>query len=328
MVGGAGYVGSHVVRALLEAGHEPVVYDNLSTGHMEAVCDSEVIIGDVGDRDKLRTVLQARRFDGVVHLAAASLVAESMREPSVYFRNNVSASIVLFDELIRADVPWVVLSSTAAVYGEPEVVPIPEEHPTRPTNPYGESKLMLERILKWYDVAYGFKHISLRYFNAAGAHPSGQIGEDHMPETHLIPIVLQVALGLRDFVTVFGIDYPTPDGSAVRDYVHVCDLADAHVRAITRLCATGTSSVYNLGSARGYSVREIVDVAQQVVGMPIKSVVADRRAGDPPILVADNRKALSELQWMPQFDLEAIVETAWRWHRDHPQGYGNRRSSI
>lgn len=328
VTGGAGYVGSHVVQALLEAGHEPIVFDNLSSGHPEAVLDAELVVGDIADRDKLSEVLRQYTFDGCIHLAASSLVAESVRDPSRYFWNNVVAGLTLFDSLVRADVPWVVLSSTAAVYGEPEVLPIPEEHPKRPTNAYGESKWMLERILKWYEQAYGFRYVILRYFNAAGAHPSGRIGEDHRPETHVIPLILQVALGKQEAIAVFGKDYHTPDGTAVRDYVHVCDLASAHVAAVERLCTGGLSASYNLGTQRGYSVLEVIELARQVTGRQIPVVFKPRRAGDPAVLVASSELAQRELGWTPKFDLQAILETAWHWHANHPNGYRERIQSV
>lgn len=324
VTGGAGYVGSHVVQALLEAGHEPVVYDNLSTGHAEAVKDSELIVGDVADQDKLQGTLSRLSFDGCVHLAAVSLVGESVRFPARYFENNVVGGLALFDSLVRTEVPWVVLSSTAAVYGEPEVVPLPEDHIKRPTNPYGESKLMLEQILGWYEKAYGIRHAALRYFNAAGAHPGGHIGEDHTPETHLIPLVLQAALGQRQHVAVFGTDYPTPDGTAVRDYIHVVDLANAHLAAMDVLHSGGPTRAYNLGSERGYSVFEIIDMARQVAACEIPTSIEGRRPGDPAVLVASSGLAQRELHWSPQKDLRAMIETAWQWHSRHPMGYRER----
>jgi UDP-glucose 4-epimerase len=252
-----------------------------------------------------------------------------MREPAQYFDNNVVGGLSLFDALVKADVPWLVLSSTAAVYGDPVVTPIPESHRVLPTNPYGESKLSLERILGWYDKAYGFRSTPLRYFNAAGAHPSGDIGEDHNPETHLVPIVLQAALGQREHVDVFGMDYPTPDGTAVRDYVHVCDLAAAHLSAIKRLASGAPSATFNLGSQQGYSVLEIVEAARRVSGRPIEVRYAARRPGDPPVLVADATRAKLELSWAPRWTLEGIVETAWRWHAGGlPAGQGCESPSL
>lgn len=321
VTGGAGYVGSHIVQRLLEDGHEPVVYDNLSAGHAEAVPDAELIVGEVGDRERLTQVLLQRPFDGCVHLAAVSAVGESVQNPSKYFQNNVAGGLALFDSLVGAHVPWVVLSSTAAVYGEPETLPITEGHPERPTNPYGESKRMLERILSWYERAYGLRHTALRYFNAAGAHPGGHIGEDHSPETHLIPNVLRSALVDGGEVTVFGTDYPTTDGTAVRDYVHVCDLAGAHIAAVERLQGGGLSATYNLGSQRGFSVLEVVKTARHVTGRGIPVQFADRRAGDPAVLVASSSVARAELGWATTSTLSDMVETAWQWHSSHRQGY-------
>ncbi len=318
VTGGAGYIGSHVVRALLEAGHVPIVYDNLSTGHAEAVKECELVEGDVRDRERLSATLRQYRFDGAVHLAALSLVGVSMREPSQYFDNNVAGGLVLSDALIAADVPWLVLSSTAAVYGDPEVTPIPEKHRMLPTNPYGESKLALERVLGWYEKAYGFRSIALRYFNAAGAHPKGDIGEDHNPETHLIPIVLQAALRKREFIEVYGTDYPTPDGTAIRDYVHVVDLAAAHLAAVKRLAGGASGGAYNLGSQQGYSVLEVIETARRVTGRPVEVRYGARRPGDPPVLVAAATRAQAELGWKPERTLDGIVESAWRWHVAHP----------
>ncbi|MHB9145037.1 MAG: UDP-glucose 4-epimerase GalE [Symbiobacteriia bacterium] len=324
VTGGAGYVGSHVVQELLEDGHEPVVYDNLSTGHAQAVQDAELIVGDVADSDRLGGVLRQRPFDGCVHLAAFSLVGESVKDPAKYFHNNVAGGLALFDSLVETGVPWVVLSSTAAVYGEPDSVPILEDHVERPTNPYGESKRILERFLAWYERAYGFRHVALRYFNAAGAHPEGQIGEDHSPETHLIPTVLRSVLTGGDELTVFGTDYPTPDGTAVRDYVHVCDLARAHIAAMDRLHSGAASGVYNLGSQQGSSVLEVIEAARRVTGKEIPVRLAARRAGDPAVLVASSSAAREGLGWAATLSLGNMVETAWRWHSKHRRGYQER----
>lgn len=321
VTGGAGYVGSHVVRSLLAAGHEPIVFDNLSAGHIAAIGEAEAVVGDVADSARLRRTLSERVFDGCIHLAALSLVAESVQRPSHYFRNNVLGGLNLLDALVIHEVPWVVFSSTAAVYGEPSTPRISESNPIRPTSPYGDSKAMMEKVLERYEVAHGLRHIALRYFNAAGAHPSGAIGEDHSPETHLIPIVMAAALGLRDGVSVFGDDYPTHDGTAVRDYVHVCDLADAHLKAMHRLQSGGPSGVYNLGGERGYSVLEIIDMVSKVTGRSVHTNRIGRRPGDPATLVASSELARIELGWAPRNDLRAIIESAWRWHETHPHGY-------
>lgn len=316
VIGGAGYIGSHVARSLVEAGFDVVVYDNLSRGHRRAVGDLPFVRGDVGDRSLLEEIVRRWGVAAAIHLAADSLVGESVADPRRYFANNVGQGLAMLDVLLRSGVRRFILSSTAAVYGEPERVPIPEDHPLRPTNPYGESKAFLETVLRRYDQAYGLRYASLRYFNAAGAHPRGDLGEDHDPETHLIPVVLQAALGLRDGVTVFGDDYPTPDGTAVRDYVHVCDLAEAHVLALRALLDGAPSAVYNLGNSRGYSVKEVLEAARRVTGRPIPHGVGPRRPGDPAVLVASSEKIREGLGWQPRYgDLDVIVATAWQWHR-------------
>lgn len=321
VTGGAGYIGSHVVSALLDAGHEPIVYDNLSTGHRAAVGSAQLIEGDTRDVERLTRALKNHRVNGVIHLAALSIVGDSVRQPSAYFDNNVVGSLRLLDAMRIAEVPWLVFSSTAAVYGNPGKTPIDEDALLEPANPYGESKLMVEKILRWYERAYGLRSVSLRYFSAAGADPSGSIGEDHRPETHLIPLAFQVALGRRDELTVFGTDYPTADGTAIRDYVHVWDLAQAHIAAMKYLQHGGATRSFNLGNARGYSVMEIVKSVERVAGRPIRVRMAPRREGDPAILVASARRAEVLLGWRPRFDLEAILETAWQWHAAHPEGY-------
>lgn len=324
VTGGAGYVGSHVVRALQEAGHLPVVYDDLSLGHAAAVAGLPLEPGDVGDAPRLAEVMRRRAIEAVVHCAARTQVGESVARPDLYYRVNVAGSQALLDAMRDAGVRRLVFSSSAAVYGTPEVVPIPEDHPQRPLSPYGETKAAVERMIGWYAGAFGLRAISLRYFNAAGAHPSGELGEDHDPETHLIPIVLQAALGLRSEVTVLGEDYPTPDGTAIRDYVHVWDLARAHVRALELLAEGHPGGAFNLGTGRGHSVRAVIDAARRVTGRPIPSRAGPRRAGDPPVLVADPGRALRELGWRPvRSDLETIVRDAWRWHAAHPRGYGD-----
>lgn len=321
VVGGAGYIGSHAVKMLEEAGHEVWVYDNLSRGHREAVRAEKLVIGDVADRAKLVATMRQNRIDAVMHFAAFALVNESVTDPALYYRNNVIAALELLDAMREAEVMRIVFSSTTATYGEPATVPIPETTPQHPINPYGFTKLVIEQALADYAAAYGLAYAALRYFNAAGADPSGNIGEDHEPESHLIPIVLQVALGQREKITVYGDDYPTPDGTCVRDYIHVCDLGDAHLRALERLQA-GKGICLNLGTGRGTSVREIVEACREVTGHRIPETMGSRRAGDPPELIADARRAKTELGWVPKYqDVRSIVETAWNWHQNHPHGY-------
>lgn len=317
VAGGAGYIGSVAVEELLKAGHEVVVYDNLSKGHRLAVHpDARFVEGDLADRDCLKSALQG--CDAVLHFAADSLVGESMRDPGKYFRNNIGNALALFDAMRETEVRKIVFSSTAAVYGEPTRIPISENDPHLPTNPYGESKLAIERILRWYEQIHGFRYAVLRYFNAAGA--SERCGEDHSPESHLIPIILQVALGQREKLDIFGNDYPTPDGTCVRDYVHVIDLASAHILALGSL--DRGSCTYNLGNGLGFSVGEVVDVARKVTGHPIPVVMSPRRVGDPAELVASSDAIRRDLGWQPQHaKLEDIVASAWEWHRHHPNGY-------
>jgi UDP-glucose 4-epimerase len=323
VVGGAGYIGSHAVKMLGTAGHEVWVYDNLSRGHRKAVPTGRLIEGDVSDRDRLVKVLREKKVDAVMHFAAFALVNESVLDPALYYRNNVIAALELLDAMRAADVRRIVFSSTTATYGEPDTIPISESTPQQPINPYGFTKLVIEQALADYTAAYDFAYAALRYFNAAGAHRDGTIGEDHDPESHLIPIVLQVALGQRDYITIYGDDYPTADGTCIRDYVHVCDLADAHLRALDRL-EPGKGICLNLGTGRGTSVREIIDACRGVTGHAIPEAIGPRRAGDPPELVADARRAAAELGWQPQFtDVEQIVQTAWNWHRSHPRGYAS-----
>jgi UDP-glucose 4-epimerase len=321
VVGGAGYVGSHACRILENAGHEVWVYDNLSLGHREAVREGRLIEGDVADGQRVRDVLRERSIEAVMHFAAFAYVGESVVEPAKYYRNNVIATLELLEAMRACDVRKFVFSSTTATYGEPAEIPIPETTPQQPINPYGFTKLVIERALADYAHAYGLGYAALRYFNAAGADPSGEIGEDHDPESHLIPIVLQVALGQRDSVTIFGDDYPTPDGTCIRDYVHVNDLGTAHLRALERL-REGQGICVNLGTGRGNSVRQIVDACRRISGKAIPEVMGERRPGDPPELVAQADLARQLLDWTPQFtEIEQIVETAWNWHRRHPHGY-------
>lgn len=322
VTGGAGYIGSHAVAALLERGEQVVIVDNLYQGHRGAVLGGKLYEGDLRDADFLAKVFQENDIDGVIHFAANSLVGESMKDPGKYYHNNVYGTLCLLEQMQKAGVSRIVFSSTAATYGEPEKVPIDEYDRTVPTNAYGETKLAMEKMIRWFDVAHGIKFVSLRYFNAAGAHASGRIGEDHNPESHLVPLVLQVALGQREHISVFGEDYPTEDGTCIRDYIHVSDLADAHILALERLRKGGESAVYNLGSGNGYSVKQVIDVSRQVTGHAIPAKIEPRRAGDPAVLIASSERARRELGWTPSRDkLEDIVSSSWEWHRAHPNGY-------
>ncbi|THF77512.1 UDP-glucose 4-epimerase GalE [Cohnella fermenti] len=324
VTGGAGYVGSHAVAALLEKGEEVVVVDNLYQGHKDALLGGKFYEGDLRDEAFLDKVFAENDIDGVIHFAANSLVGESMQNPGKYYHNNVYGTLILLEAMQKAGVKRIIFSSTAATYGEPEKVPIDEYDRTLPTNAYGETKLAMEKMIRWFDHAHGVKYTSLRYFNAAGAHESGTIGEDHKPETHLIPLVLQVALGQREFISVFGDDYPTEDGTCLRDYIHVSDLADAHVLALERLRKGGDSAIYNLGTGSGFSVKQVVDLAREVTGHAIPVRVEPRRAGDPAVLVASSDRARSELGWNPRrAQLKDIIASAWGWHVSHPNGYEN-----
>jgi len=319
VTGGAGYIGSVVVERLLKHGHEPVVYDNLSKGHRAAVAPEAVFIqADLQSSDALQRTLKEEKIEAVIHLAADSLVGESMADPLKYFGSNAGGAMSLLGAMLQVGVKKIVLSSTAAVYGSPETMPITEETPQNPTNPYGESKLMIERMLRWCDDAYGLRYVSLRYFNAAGA--TDCCGEDHNPETHLIPNVLKVAAGEAEQVNIFGEDYPTPDGTCVRDYIHVIDLADAHILALNVM--ERRSEIYNLGYGSGYSVAEVVEMARQVTGRRIPTEAAPRRAGDPPVLIASPDKIMRDLGWNPRHsELDRIIGSAWRWRQAHPRGY-------
>ena len=323
--GGAGYVGSHCLEALKAAGYDCVVVDDLSRGHRAAVGESPLYVGNIADDALMDQVFRERHIEVVLHFAAASQVGESMKEPLLYYENNLCATVALLRSMRRHEVGRIVFSSSAAVYGEPDTVPIPEESPKAPTNTYGETKLAMERLMHWCHVAYGLEYVSLRYFNAAGASPSGIIGEDHTPETHLIPLVLQAAQGRREKVSIFGDDYPTPDGTCIRDYIHTSDLASAHLLAARRLLAGEGSGIFNLGSEHGLSVRQIIDAARKVTGRDFPVEVAPRRAGDPAVLIASNRKAREELGWVPAHsDAESILASAWAWHSSHPDGFGDR----
>jgi UDP-glucose 4-epimerase len=318
VAGGAGYIGSHMVKELIAAGHDVITLDNLSTGHKDLVTGGRFIQGDLHDQKILDGIFSDNSIDAVMHFAAFSLVGDSVKAPIDYYHNNFSGTLSLVDSMVRCGVKRFIFSSSAAVYGEPEKVPIAETHPCVPTNPYGASKLTVERMLSDCDQAYGLKYMSLRYFNAAGADVSGRIGERHTRETHLIPLVLQVAQGLRPHINIFGTGYPTPDGTCLRDYVHVTDLAAAHLLALTALQEGHESNIYNLGNSKGYSVREVIDLSRKVTGCPIAIKEADNRPGDPAVLVADSEKIRRDLGWKPGYeDLETIIETAWRWHQ-HP----------
>lgn len=320
--GGAGYIGSHMVAELLENGQDVVILDNLEKGHKDALLGGKLYIGDLRDKEILNKIFTENDIEAVIDFAAYSLVGESMTEPLKYFNNNVYGTISLLEAIKEHNVKYIVFSSTAATYGEPECVPILEDSKTIPTNAYGESKLLVEKILNWCDKAYGIKYTTLRYFNAAGAHINGKIGEDHSPETHLIPLILNVALGKRDEILIFGDDYDTKDGSCIRDYIHVSDLASAHSLALKRLMNGGESRIYNLGNGTGFSVKEMIDIARKVTGHEIPAKIAPRRAGDPGILIASSEKAMKELNWKPKFNsVETIIETAWNWHKTHPNGY-------
>jgi len=322
VTGGAGYIGSHTVAELLDASEEVIVLDNLQKGHRSAVLGGRFYHGDLRDDEFLDKVFKENDIEAVIHFAADSLVGESMGDPLKYYNNNVVSTLRLLSKMKECGVKKIVFSSTAATYGEPENIPILESDRTLPTNPYGETKLAVEKALKWADNAYGIKYISLRYFNAAGAHISGRIGEDHNPETHLIPIVLQVALGRREAISIFGADYDTPDGTCIRDYIHVTDLAQAHVLALKKLREGGDSGIYNLGNGKGFSVKEVVELAREVTGVNIKAVVADRRPGDPAVLVASSERIQKELNWQPKYnDLRTIIDTAWKWHSANPDGF-------
>lgn len=321
--GGAGYIGSHTVYELIERGHSVVVVDSLIKGHKAAVHnDAKFYLGDIRDEEFMDRVFKENQIDAVIDFAAFSLVGESVNEPFKYYENNVYGTLKLLEAMERAGVKKIVFSSTAATYGEPENDIIVESDKTNPTNPYGETKLTVEKMLKWADNAYGIKFVALRYFNAAGAHISGKIGEDHSPETHLIPIILQTALGQREKMFIFGDDYDTPDGTCVRDYIHVTDLADAHIKALEKLFKTNESGIYNLGNGKGFSVKEVIEKAKKVTGKDFKVEIEKRRSGDPSTLIASSEKAIKELGWKPKFNtLDKIIETAWNWHKDHKNGY-------
>lgn len=323
VLGGAGYIGSHAVYQLIDQQVSVVVIDNLQTGHAEAVHPEATFYkGDIKDIQFMRTVFAAESIDAVIHFAANSLVGESMKKPLEYFDNNVYGTQVLLQVMAEYDVNKIVFSSTAATYGEPESVPITEVMPTNPTNAYGETKLTMEKMMKWCEHAHGIRYVALRYFNVAGARETGEIGEDHQPETHLVPIILEAALGTRSHITVFGEDYDTADGTCIRDYVHVEDLIDAHLLALSYLTNGGASDVFNLGSSQGFSVKEMIHAARVVTGKEIPVKSGERRAGDPSILIASAEKATTILDWQPtRTSIEKIIQDAWNWHVKHPAGY-------
>jgi UDP-glucose 4-epimerase len=323
VTGGAGYIGSHTVRELTDRGYRVVVYDNLSTGHREAVSkDVEFVQGDLFDTELLRATLKKYDVDSVIHFAAYSLVGESMVNPLKYYKNNVSGTLCLLEAMIAENVKYLVFSSSAATYGNTGAELITEKSPQIPTSVYGMTKLMMEQLMSDFDKAYGLKYAALRYFNAAGAHESGEIGEDHNPESHLIPIIMQVLNGKREKLGIFGDDYPTPDGTCIRDYIHITDLADAHIKALESIKSGAPSTAYNLGNGNGFSVKQVVDTVERTIGLSVKNEIAPRRAGDPAILVASSDKIKKELNWQPRFDsLEKIISSAWKWHKNHPNGF-------
>ena len=322
VTGGAGYIGSHVVLELLKSDHNVITIDNLEKGHSNAVIGGDFYKADIKDIEALRNIFSSHNIDAVIHLAAHSLVGESVESPHKYYENNLAGGLNLLKAMLEFSVDKIVFSSTAAVYGEPKNIPIKESDPKDPTNPYGRSKLFFENILADFDHSYDMKYISLRYFNAAGADSSGQIGEDHDPETHLIPLVLETALDKREKLEIFGTDYDTRDGTCIRDYIHVTDLSRAHVLAVEALFENEESNIYNLGSGEGYSVKEVIETARKVTGLNIPAEPAERRPGDPPVLIASSERIMDELGWERKLDdLEKIIESAWKWHVENPDGY-------
>jgi len=321
VTGGAGYIGSHTVAELLKEGHKAVVFDNLIYGHKEAI-KCPLIIGDLLDKKEIEEVFKKEKFDGVIHFAAYALAGESMESPGKYFENNLQGGLNLLEAMKKYGVDKIVFSSTCAVYGFPDKLPVSEEEEKKPTSVYGESKLMFEKILGWYDRLFGIKNVCLRYFNASGASLDGLIGEDHKPETHLIPLVMQAALGQREKISIFGNDYKTKDGTNVRDYIHVLDLADAHIKSLKYLNEIGKSDYFNVGSGQGYSVKEIIEMVKKVTKIDFKVEIGPRRAGDPDAIWADCSKIKKTLKWEPKYsDLLTIIKTAWNWHKIHPNGF-------
>ena len=323
VLGGAGYIGSHTVYELVDAGHEVVIIDNLMTGFKEAVHPEAVFYeGDIRDKAFLDSVFEKEKIDGIIHFAASSQVGESMINPLKYYSNNLCGPEILLESMVEHGINKIVFSSTAATYGEPESIPILETDRTEPTNCYGETKLAMEKMFKWCSKAYDLRYVSLRYFNACGAHPNGKIGEAHNPETHLIPLILQVPNGQREDVKIFGDDYDTKDGTCVRDYIHVNDLAQAHILAMEYLEKGGESNIFNLGNGVGFTVKEVIETARTVTNHAIPATIEARRDGDPSVLIASSDKAKQVLGWKPKYDdLETIIATAWTWHKNHPNGY-------
>ncbi|MVX62474.1 UDP-glucose 4-epimerase GalE [Clostridium chromiireducens] len=324
--GGAGYIGSHTVHELIKQNKDVIIVDNLQSGHLKAVHPkAKFYKGDIRDAEFLDKVFSENNVEAIIHFAANSLVGESMVKPLLYFNNNVYGMQILLESMVKHDIKYIVFSSTAAVYGEPKRIPISEGDETNPTNTYGETKLTMEKMMKWVNKANGINYVSLRYFNAAGALEDGSIGEDHSPESHLIPLILQVPLGKRDAITVFGEDYDTPDGTCIRDYIHVLDLADAHIKAVEYLQKGNESNIFNLGNGFGFSVKEMIDSARETTNEEINVVVGERRAGDPARLIASNEKARKLLGWTPKYtDVKAIIKTAWTWHKNNPNGYEDK----
>lgn len=323
VLGGAGYIGSHTVYELIDNGYDVVIADNLETGYKAAVHPkARFYQGDIRSREFIDSVFDQEKIDGVIHFAANSLVGESMTKPLKYYDNNMCGTKVLLESMVAHDIKYIVFSSTAATYGEPERIPIMEEDRTCPTNCYGETKLSMEKMFKWTSLAHGMKFVSLRYFNACGAHKSGEIGEAHNPESHLIPLILQVPNGKRPEISIFGDDYDTKDGTCIRDYIHVTDLAQAHILAMEYLIKGGDNAIFNLGNGVGFTVNEVIETARRVTGHPIPAKVCPRRAGDPAQLIASSQKARDILGWKPQYDdLETIISSAWNWHKNHPNGF-------
>lgn len=323
VLGGAGYIGSHTVYELIDNGEDVVIIDNLLTGHKEAIHPkARFYKGDIRDREFLDDVFKKEKIDAIIHFAACSLVGESMEKPLKYYDNNLCGTKILLDSMVANGIDKIVFSSTAATYGEPEKVPILETDRTEPTNTYGETKLSMEKMFKWVGKAHGLRYVSLRYFNACGAHISGQIGEDHNPESHLIPLILQVPNGKREYISIFGDDYDTKDGTCVRDYIHVTDLAQAHILAVKYLQSGNESNIFNLGNGVGFTVKEVIDTARKVTSHPIPAKITPRRAGDPAQLIASSEKAKEILGWTPEHNsLEEIISTAWNWHKNHPNGF-------